>query len=118
MSQLIFGNRVRVVDLVAEDEEGGLGEVLHAEEGIEFCFRLAETLWVFGVDEEDHAADFGEVVLPQTTRLLVTAEIEGGEAAGANGELFGGGVESWLEDGYAVVLEHVKELLGGISWRT
>lgn len=115
MSQLVFGNSVWVVDLVAEDEKWGLGEVFHAEQSVELGFRLGEALGVLGVNEEDNTADFREVVLPQTTRLLMTAEIEGGEAAATDGQFFGCWVQSRLEDGYAVVLEHVEELLAGVS---
>lgn len=53
--QLVLGDGVGVVDLVAEDEEGSLLEVLHGEERIELGLGLQEALWVFGVDEEDDA---------------------------------------------------------------
>lgn len=110
MSELVLGNGVRVVDLVAENQERCLGKILHTEKSVELGFRFAEALGVFGVDQEDDAADFGEIILPQTARLLVTAQVECGKAAATDGELFGGWVKGWLEDGYAVVLEHVEEL--------
>ncbi len=40
----------------------------------------------------------------------MAAEVEGGEFDVADGEFFGGGVEGGLEDGDAVVFEHVEEL--------
>ena len=79
-----------MVDFVAEDAEGDFGEFFHGEEGVEFGFGFGEALVVFGVDEEDDAADFGEVVFPEAARLLMAAQVEGGEAAVANGEFFGG----------------------------
>lgn len=66
VTQLILGDGVGMVDLVAEDEERHLGEILHGEQGIEFGLGLGETLVVLGIDQEDDAADLGEVVLPQT----------------------------------------------------
>lgn len=67
MAQLILTHGVGVVDLVSEDEEGNLGEVLHGEKGVKLGLGLGEALVVLGVDEENDAADFGEVVLPETT---------------------------------------------------
>lgn len=117
MSQLVLGHGIRVVDFVAENEEGGLAEVFHGEEGVELGFRLGEAFGVFGVDEEDDAADFGEVVFPEATSLLVAAEVEGGEADAADGEFFASWMQGWLEDGYAVVLEHMEELGWDVSRR-
>ena len=65
MPQLILADGVRVIDLVAEDEEGDLGEVFHGEEGVELGFGFGKALVIFGVDEEDYAGDFGEVVFPE-----------------------------------------------------
>lgn len=66
MTQLILGDSIRVIDLVAENEERDLGEILHSEESIQFGLRLGEPFIVLGIDQEDDAADLGEVVLPQT----------------------------------------------------
>lgn len=110
MPELVLAHSVGVIDLVAQHKEGSLAQVLHAEQGVELSLALGEALGVLGIDEEDDTADFGEVVLPQAAGLLVTAKVEGGEAAGADREFLGRGVESRLQDGDAVVLEHVKEL--------
>ena len=67
MSQFLLAHGARVVDLVSEDKEGDLGEFLHGEEGVQLGLRLDKALVVLRVDQEDNAADFGEVVLPQTT---------------------------------------------------
>lgn len=112
MPELVLTDSVGVVDLVAQHEEGSLAQILHAEQRIELSLALGEALGVLGIDEEDNAADLREVVLPQAAGLLVTAQVEGGEAAAADGELFGCRVEGGLEDCDAVVLEHVKELGG------
>lgn len=112
MPKLVLAHSVRVINLVAQHEEGSLAQILHAEQGVELGFALGEALGVLGVDEEDDAADLGEVVLPQTAGLLVAAQVESGEAAAADGELFGCRVEGGLEDCDAVVLEHVEELEG------
>lgn len=110
MPQLILAHSVGVINLVTQDKEGSLAQVLHAEQRIELGLALGEALGVLGVDEEDDAADLGEVVLPQAAGLLVTAQVEGVEAHAADGQLFGGRVEGGLEDCDAVVLEHVEEL--------
>ena len=66
MSQLIFRHCVRVVDFVAQDQERCFLQVLHSEQGIELGFGLLQALVVFGVNEEDDARDFGEVIAPET----------------------------------------------------
>lgn len=70
MPQLILGHGIRVVDLVAQDEEGHARELLHGEQGVQLGFGLGEAFEVLGVDEEDDAAYFGEVVLPEATSWL------------------------------------------------
>jgi hypothetical protein len=66
MPQLVLGHGVGVVDLVAQDDEGNLGELLHGQEGVELGLGLGESLVVLGVDEEDDTVDVGEVVSPDT----------------------------------------------------
>lgn len=68
-----------MVDLVTEDDERSAGELLHGEERIELRLGFGETLVVLGVDEEDDAADFGEVVAPEAAGLRVAAQVEGRE---------------------------------------
>lgn len=53
-----------MVDLVSENKEGGVRQRLHGEEGVELGLGLGKALVVLGVDEEDDAADFREVVAP------------------------------------------------------
>jgi hypothetical protein len=89
VAELVLGDGVGVVDLVAQDAEGHLGELLHGQERVELGLGLGEALVVLGVDQEDDAVDLGEVVLPQAARLLVTAQVEGREADVADGELLG-----------------------------
>ena len=79
-----------MVNLVSENEEGDFAQLLHREKCVQLGPALGETLEVFSVDEEDDAADFREVVFPETARLLVATEVEGGELAVADGELLRG----------------------------
>lgn len=67
VSEFVLADGVGVVDLVAENEEGDLGELLHGEEGVELGLGLGETLVILSVNEENDTAHFGEVVLPETT---------------------------------------------------
>ena len=53
-----------MIDLVTKHQERCIGQRLHSQERIELSLGLSETLVVLGVDEEDDAADFGEVVAP------------------------------------------------------
>lgn len=60
VAQLVFGYRVWVVDLIAQDHEGGGCKVFHGEEGVELSLGFMEALVVFCVDEEDDSGDFGD----------------------------------------------------------
>lgn len=66
VSELVLGDGVGVVDLVAQDHEGDLGQLLHLEQRVQLGLRLGESLVVLGVDEEDDPVDLGEVVPPET----------------------------------------------------
>ena len=62
--QLVLRDGLGVVDLVAEHQEGGVGEGLHSQQRVELGLGLSKALVVLGIDKEDDAADFGEVVAP------------------------------------------------------
>lgn len=63
----VLGDGAGVVNLVAEDDKGDLGQLLHGQERVELGLGLGESLVVLGVDEEDDAVDLGEVISPDTT---------------------------------------------------
>lgn len=65
MTQFVLTHGVRVIDFVAQDEKGDLGEFFHCEQSVELGFGFGEAFVVFGVDQEDDAAYFGEVVFPE-----------------------------------------------------
>jgi len=67
VSHLILGDGIGVVDLVAQNNEGNLGELFHREKGVELGLGLLESLVVLGVDEEDDTVDLGEVIAPDTS---------------------------------------------------
>ena len=103
------------IDLVAQDEEGDVGQLVGGEEGIELLLGLGETSPIDGIDEVNDAVDGGEIVLPQATGGLVSAEVEGLELDLADDQLVGVGVERRDVDLYAILLEHVQECgLAGI----
>lgn len=64
--QLVLGNGIGVVDLVAQDHKGNLGKLLHGQKGVELGLGLGESLVVLGVDKEDDTVDIGEVISPDT----------------------------------------------------
>ena len=70
MAELVLGDRIGVVDLVAQDDEGHLGELLHGQEGVELGLGLGQALVVFRVDEENDAINFGEVILPEAASYI------------------------------------------------
>ena len=110
MPQLVFAHGIRMIDLVAQNQKRRLVEILHTQQRIQFCLALCESLGVFRIHQEDDSGDFGEVVTPEPSGLLMAAQVEGREAAAADAEFFGGGMEGGLEDCYPVVFEHVEEL--------
>lgn len=67
MPQLLLADSVRVIDLVAQNEEGDFGKVFHGEEGVELGLGFGEAFVVLGVDKEDDPANFRKVVAPQAT---------------------------------------------------
>jgi hypothetical protein len=104
MPQIILTHCIRMINLIPENQKGHFGQLLHAQKRIKLGLAFWQALVVLGVDEEDDAADFWKIVFPETARLLMAAEVEGGEAAVADGEFFGGGMEGGLENSDAVVL--------------
>jgi hypothetical protein len=56
-----------VVNLVTQNHEWHLREFLHAQKSVELGFRFDETFMIFGVDEENNAGDFREIILPETS---------------------------------------------------
>jgi hypothetical protein len=88
MPQLVLADGIRMIDLVAQNQKGCLVEILHTQQRIQFCLALCEPLGVFRVYQEDDAGDFGEVIAPESSGLLMAAEIEGRKAAAADAEFF------------------------------
>jgi hypothetical protein len=108
MSQLILTDRIRVINLIAQNHEWDLAQLLHAQQSVELGFRFGKTLMVLGVNEEYDAGDFWEIVLPETAcwtmsassyhaeiwsrsshTLLMSTQVECREFNVANGKFFG-----------------------------
>lgn len=66
LAKLLFAHCSRGVNLVAENQERHLCKTLDAQESVELCSGLCESLVVCSVDEENDSVDFREVVLPQS----------------------------------------------------
>ena len=98
-----------LVDLVAEYENGTVHDLLVGEQRVELGLRLAETIAIPHVDEEDDGVHRREVLLPHFAHLQVAAQVERGELDAAERELLGRRMECrhWLRQ--AVVFEHVKQ---------
>lgn len=107
--ELELGHGLGHVDLVAQNQEGHSLELLNGKQRVELGLGLGESSRVGNVNEEDNAVDLGEVVLPHSSSLDMSTEIEGCEFAVADGQLFGSGVHGGVGDGHSVVLEHVQQ---------
>lgn len=63
--ELLFRDGAGCINLVAEHEEGNLGQFFDRQERVELGFGFVEAFDVLRINEEDDAVNFGEVVLPQ-----------------------------------------------------
>jgi hypothetical protein len=61
-AELVLRYSLGVIDLVAEDNEGGVLKLLHGQESVELGLGLVEALVVFCVDEEDDAGHFRDCI--------------------------------------------------------
>jgi len=65
VAEFVLGHGVGVVNLVAQDNKGNFGQLLHREERIQLSLSFGEALVVFGVNEKDDAINLGKVILPK-----------------------------------------------------
>ncbi len=65
MPQLVLADGVGMIDLVAQDHERHLGQVFHRQQRVQLGFGFRQAFVVFGVDQEDDAGYFGEVIFPE-----------------------------------------------------
>lgn len=68
LTKLLFGASSGPVDLVAQDEDGAVGQLLVGQEGVELGLGLDEPGSVADVDQEDDGVDGREVVTPDLKR--------------------------------------------------
>ena len=67
MSELLLTHSAECVNLVAENEEGNLGEFLDGEQHIGLGLQVGGAFVVGRPDQEDDTVDLGEVVAPEAT---------------------------------------------------
>ncbi|GIX64322.1 anti-anti-sigma factor, putative [Babesia caballi] len=103
-AELLLGGSRGLVDFVAEDDEGLVVELLLADERAQLLGRLLEAGAVRGVDEEADGVDVAAVLLPNTARGLVPAEVEGGDVDLAELQLLAVRVDGGRVAGEPVVL--------------
>ena len=109
--ELLLADGLWNVDLVAEDEHRNVLELI--QEPCKLHLGLGEAGAVRGVDKVDDGVGVDAVLLPETTHLLVAAEVKGLELDAAHDKLLHRGLGGRLVDGKTVVLQHVKE--GGLA---
>lgn len=67
LPKVLFGGRPGPVNLVAQDEDGAVGQLLVCKEGVQLNLGLIETGAVAGVDQEHDRVHGGEVIFPHLT---------------------------------------------------
>ena len=65
--------------LVGEDEEKGIPQLVLVQHALELLTRLNNTVAIVAVDDEDDALGVLEVMPPQRSDLVLTADIPHGE---------------------------------------
>jgi hypothetical protein len=86
------------INLVAQDEERGFGELLRLQQHVQLLFRLWETHGRGRIDNEHDTVDLREIVFPQAARLLMTTHVDGLQLNATEREVLGVGVESGAMD--------------------
>lgn len=87
MSELLLADSAGCVNLVAEDEEGHLGELLDGKECVQLSLRLGEPLEVRTVDQEDDTVYLREVVAPKPTCWCAALSVGLGRKEGRRAHL-------------------------------
>ena len=75
LDQLVRGDGAREVDLVAEDEQGHLGEGRVAQRLVQLVARLVEPLDVRAVDHEDKGVAALVVMPPEWPKFVLSSNI-------------------------------------------
>ena len=88
--------------LVGEHEEDGVPQLVLVEHALEFLTGLDDTIAIVAIDDEDDTLGVLEVVSPERTDLVLTADIPHGELDvlvlnGLDVESFSGGVSAIRE---------------------
>ncbi len=63
-TDLVLRSRSGPVDLVAQDEDGAVGQLLVRQQGVQLHLGLAKALAVASVDQKHDGVHRGEVVFP------------------------------------------------------
>lgn len=84
------------VDLVTQDEERNVLQLRHGQERVQLFLGLCESLWICHVNQIHDTVDLWEVVLPQSSGLLMSTQVEGRESDVTNGQLLAGRMQRWL----------------------
>lgn len=88
LAQFVLAGCAGFVDFVAQYEHGTVAERLVGEERVELVLGLYQPRSVAGVHKEHDRVHGGEVVAPNTPRLLMPAEVEGREPHAPYRQLF------------------------------
>ena len=75
------------IDLVPQNQEGHLGQGIIGQQLVQLVLSLEEAQMIRGIHQENNALNGSKVILPQSARSQVTAEIVGLEANAADLEL-------------------------------
>lgn len=85
--QLILAGGAHLVDLVAQDQHGAVGQRLVRQQRIQLRLGLGQADAVARVHQEHDGVHGREIVPPHAPGLRVPAQVKRGEAHVANGQL-------------------------------
>ena len=102
MGERAGGQAYGQILLVGEHEEDGVPQLVLVEHALEFLTGLDDTIAIVAIDDEDDTLGVLEVVSPERTDLVLTADIPHGELDvlvlnGLDVESFSGGVSAIRE---------------------
>lgn len=107
--QHILRDSGRDINLVAQNDEGHLGEVVLLKQTIKLGLGLRETGRVGCVDQEHNRVNLGEVILPQPSGFNVTTKVKSAELDVTHIQLLHIGVDSRPVKSKLILLQHVKQ---------
>lgn len=107
--QFVLAGSTGHVDLISEDQKGNVLQFLRGQKSIQLLLCLGESAPVDSIYYVNNSVHGGEIILPQTTRGLVTSEIKGLKFDVANDQFVRVGMQCGNVYLHSVLFQHVKQ---------